>query len=202
MESESVTVDRRVPWNKGKLTGKKPPLKLREIWAIRTRLQMASNIRELAMINLAIDSKLRACDLTRLQGQDIRHGSHVAARATVMQQKTRRSVQFEITEQIRESLEALIEARGLKAANFLFPSRLHTSPHLSTRQYARIVHRCRIYWPRRYRICHPHYAPYKSLAYLPPDEESSGGTAAPRAYKAGKHSSLSSWHRSQTMLFG
>ncbi len=141
MESESVTVDRRVPWDKGKLTGKKPPLKLREIWAIRTRLQMASNIRELAMINLAIDSKLRACDLTRLQGQDIRHGSHVAARATVMQQKTRRSVQFEITEQIRESLEALIEARGLKPANFLFPSRLHTSPHLSTRQYARIVHR-------------------------------------------------------------
>ncbi len=102
---------------------------------------MASNIRELAMINLAIDSKLRACDLTRLQVQDIRHGSHVAARATVMQQKTQRSVQFEITEKIRESLEAMIEARGLKAANFLFPSRSHTSPHLSTRQYARIVHR-------------------------------------------------------------
>lgn len=141
MESESFTVDRRVQWNKGKLTGKKPPLKLREIWGIRTRLQMASNIRELAMINLAIDGKLRACDLTRLQVQDVRHGSHVAARATFMQQKTQRSVQFEITEQIRESLGAWIEARGLKAANFLFPSKLHTSPHLSTRQYARIVHR-------------------------------------------------------------
>ena len=93
------------------------------------------------MFNLAIDSKLRACDLTRLQVQDIRYGSHVAARATVMQQKTQRPVQFEITEQTRESLEAWIEARGLKAADFLFPSRLHTSPHLSTRQYARIVHR-------------------------------------------------------------
>ena len=127
MESESVTVDRRVPWNKGKLTGQKPPLKLGEIWAIRTRLQMASNVRELAMFNLAIDSKLRACDLTRLQVQDIRHGSHVAARATVMQQKTQRPVQFEITEQTRESLDAWIEARGLKAADFLFPSRLHTS---------------------------------------------------------------------------
>lgn len=141
MKSAYAAIDRRVPWNKGKLTGQKPPLKLREIWAIRMRLQMASNTRELAMCNLAIDSKLRACDLTRLQVQDIRHGSHVAARATVMQQKTQRSVQFEITEKIRESLEAMIEARGLKAANFLFPSRSHTSPHLSTRQYARIVHR-------------------------------------------------------------
>ena len=102
---------------------------------------MASNTRELAMFNLAIDSKLRACDLTRLQVQDIRHGSHVAARTTVMQQKTLRPVQFEITAQTRESLEALIEARGLKAAGFLFPSRLDTSPHLSSRQYARIVHR-------------------------------------------------------------
>lgn len=122
MESANAAVDRRVPWNKGKLIGQKPPLKLREIWAIRMRLQMASNTQELAMFNLAIDSKLRACDLTRLQVQDIRHGSHVAARATVMQQKTQRPVQFEITEQTRESLEAWIEARGLKAADFLFPT--------------------------------------------------------------------------------
>lgn len=142
-----------------------------------------------------VQSKLRACDLTRLQVQDIRHGSYVAARATVMQQKTQRPVQFEITEQTRESVEACIEARGLKAADFLFPSRLHTSPHLSTRQYARIVHR----WVASIglddtAIWHPHYAPYKSLADLPPDEESSGGTAAALAYEAGKHSSLP-WHR-------
>ena len=115
--------------------------KLPEIWAIRMRLQMASNIREFAMFSLATVSKLRVCDLTRLRVQDIRYGSHVATRATVMQQKTQRPVQYEITEQTRESLEAWIEARGLKAADFLFPSRLHTSPHLSTRQYARIVHR-------------------------------------------------------------
>jgi len=126
MESESAAVGRRVPWNKGKLTGQKPPLKLREIWAVRTRPQMASNAREIAMFNLAIDSKLRACDLTRLQVQDVRHGSHVTARATVMQQKTQRPVQFEITEQTLESFEAWIEARGLKAADFLFPSRLHS----------------------------------------------------------------------------
>ncbi|GFN28166.1 hypothetical protein ADE_38640 [Achromobacter denitrificans] len=128
MEFENVTVGRRVPWNKGKLTGPKLSLKLGEIWAIRTRLQMASNMRELVIFNLAIDSKLQACDLTRLQVQDIPHGSHVAARATIMQQKTQRPVQFEITEQTRESLEAWIEVRGLKTADFLFPSRLHTSP--------------------------------------------------------------------------
>ena len=124
MESDNAAVHRRVPWNKGKLTGQKPPLKLREISAIRTRLQMASNIRELAMFNFAIDSKFRACDLTRLQVQDVRHGSHVAARATVMQQKNQRPVQFEITEQTCESLEAWIDVQGLKAADFLFPSRL------------------------------------------------------------------------------
>lgn len=141
MEAKNPTTGHRVPWNKGKLSGQKPPLKLREIWAIRTRLQMAANIRELAIFNLAIDSKLRACDLTRLQVQDVCPGSHVGFRATVMQQKTQRPVQFEITEQTRQSLEAWIGARGLKTADYLFPSRVHASPHLSTRQYARLVHR-------------------------------------------------------------
>ncbi|WP_408602565.1 tyrosine-type recombinase/integrase, partial [Paraburkholderia guartelaensis] len=124
METQNGRVDNRVPWNKGKLTGQKPPLKLPEIWAIRTRLQMSSNIRELAMFNLAIDSKLRACDLTRLQVQDVCQGAHVGSRAMVMQQKTQRPVQFEITEQTRQSLEAWIRARGLRSTDYLFPSRL------------------------------------------------------------------------------
>ena len=141
MKSGNLTTGHRMPWNKGKFTGQKPPLKLREIWAIRTRLQMASNIRELTMFNLAIDSKLRACDLTRLQVQDVCPGSQVGSRATVMRQKTQRPVQFEITEQTRLSIEAWIRARGLKPSDYLFPSRLHDSPHLSTRQYARLVHR-------------------------------------------------------------
>lgn len=122
MGTENPTTGQRVPWNKGKLTGQKPPLKLREIWAIRTRLQMAANIRELAIFNLAIDSKLRACDLTRLQVQDVCPGSHVGSRATVMQQKTQRPVQFEITEQTRKSLEAWIGVRGLKSADYLSKS--------------------------------------------------------------------------------
>jgi integrase len=141
METQNARAANRVPWNKGKLTGQKPPLKLPEIWAIRTRLQMSSNIRELAMFNLAIDSKLRACDLTRLRVQDVCQGAHVGSRAMVMQQKTQRPVQFEITEQTRQSLDAWIRARDLKSSDYLFSSRLHASPHLSTRQYARVVHR-------------------------------------------------------------
>jgi len=131
----------RAPWNKGRLTGQKPPLKLSEIWAIRTRLQLGANTRDLAMFNLAIDSKLRACDLIRLRVQDVSVGSQVGMRATVMQQKTHRPVQFEITGQTRECLQAWIRARGLSCGDFLFPSRLRSSPHLSTRQYARLVHR-------------------------------------------------------------
>jgi integrase len=123
------------------LTGQKPPLKLKEIWAIRVRLQLSSRARDLAMFNLAIDSKLRACDLTKLRVRDVCHGEHVASRATIIQQKTQRPVQFEITEQTRESVAAWVRHAGLHATDFLFPSRIHDSPHLSTRQYARLVHR-------------------------------------------------------------
>ncbi|GCB06789.1 tyrosine-type recombinase/integrase [Ralstonia sp. SET104] len=131
----------RAPWNKGRLIGQKLPLKLKEIWAIRVRLQLSSRVRDLAMFNLAIDSKLRACDLTKLRVRDVCHREHVASRATIMQQKTQRPVQFEITEQTRESVAAWIEHARLHATDYLFPSRIHDSPHLSTRQYARVVHR-------------------------------------------------------------
>jgi len=91
------------PWSKGKLVGQKAPLRLKEIWAIRIRLQLANRVRELALFNLAIDSKLRSCDLVKLLVRDLVHGERVAARAIVMQQKTQRPVQFEITEQTREA---------------------------------------------------------------------------------------------------
>ena len=130
---------RVVPWNKGKLIGQKPPLKLKEIWAIRIRLQLDHRARELALFNLAIDSKLRGCDLVGLQVRDVFEGSHVAPRAIVMQKKTQRPVQFEITEQTRDAVGAWIAAARLKPEQFLFPSRMSASPHLSTRQYSRIV---------------------------------------------------------------
>ncbi|HWZ72411.1 MAG TPA: tyrosine-type recombinase/integrase [Casimicrobiaceae bacterium] len=138
MES-SHTAQRHPAWNKGKLVGQKTPFKLKEIWAIRIRLQMQERLRELALFDLGIDSKLRACDLVRLRVRDVRHGDRVAARAMVLQQKTQRPVQFEITAQTREAMETWIARVGLKSESFLFPSRVSKSPHLGTRQYARIV---------------------------------------------------------------
>ena len=131
--------NQQVPWNKGKLIGQKSPLKLKEIWGIRVRLQMTKNIRELALFNLAIDSKLRGCDLVTLRISDVAQSNRVSSRAIIMQHKTHRPVQFEITEQTRDSLEAWINQAKLKSDQYLFPSRIHSSPHLSTRQYARIV---------------------------------------------------------------
>jgi integrase len=138
MESLHAT-PRREPWNKGKLVGQKAPLKVKDIWAIRVRLQMQERVRELALFDLGIDSKLRACDLVRLRVRDVCHGDRVAARAIVLQQKTQRPVQFEITAATREALQSWITQAGLKSENFLFPSRVGKSPHLGTRQYARIV---------------------------------------------------------------
>lgn len=129
----------REPWNKGRLVGQKAPLKLKDIWAIRVRLQLATRRRELALFNLAIDSKLRACDLVGLRVRDVCHGNAVASRTIVMQQKTQRPVQFEITEPTRDALAAWIAHAGLRSDDHLFPSRIHDSRHLSTRQYARIV---------------------------------------------------------------
>ena len=135
----TTTPNRREPWNKGKLVGQKAPLKLKEIWAIRVGLQMQQRARELALFDLGIDSKLRACDLVKLRVRDVCHGEHVASRASVLQQKTQRPVQFEITAPTREAVETWIKTAGLKSENYLFPSRIHNSPHLGTRQYARIL---------------------------------------------------------------
>ncbi|TAK38640.1 MAG: integrase [Lysobacteraceae bacterium] len=135
------TSQQHVPWNKGKLIGQKAPLKLKDIWAIRIRLQLGHKTRDLALFNLAIDSKLRACDLVKLRVSDVSQGGQMASRAMVMQRKTGRPVQFEITQSTREAVQAWITCADLKPSDFLFRSRVSDSPHLSTRQYARIVHR-------------------------------------------------------------
>ena len=129
------------PWNKGKLIGQKYPLKLKDIWAIRFHLQLDKRIKDLALFNLAIDSKLRGCDLVDLRVRDIAHGNQIMSRAIVMQQKTQRPVQFELTEQTREAVTAWIAKANLNSEQYLFQSRLRKSPHITTRQYARIVHR-------------------------------------------------------------
>ena len=128
-----------VPWNMGKLVGQKAPLKPKEVWAIRARLQGEIHAREVALFDLGIDSKLRACDLVKLRVRDVCHGERVASRATVLQKKTQRPVQFEISAATREAVEAWIRNAGLRPDDYLFPSRVRRSPHLGTRQYARIL---------------------------------------------------------------
>jgi len=102
IDTSSTAPRPREPWNEGNLVGQKSPLKLKDIWAIRIRLQIAGRVRDLALFDLAIDSKLSACDLVKLRVRDVAQGKRVACRAIVMQQKTQRPVQFEITEQTRE----------------------------------------------------------------------------------------------------
>jgi integrase len=126
-------------WNRGKLLGQKPPLKLREVWAIRVRLQLQERLRDLAMFNLAIDSKLRGCDLVALHVDDVLLGGR--PRATVLQKKTGRPVQFEITEHTRETVLRWVERGDREPGGYLFPSRVGKDKHLTTRHYARSVDR-------------------------------------------------------------
>lgn len=127
------------PWNKHKLVGQKKPLNLKQVWEIRIRLQMSERHRDLALFNLAIDSKLRSCDLVKLRVADVMHGDRVASRAKVIQQKTGQSVQFEITADSQSSIAEWIKKGKLKPSGRLFPSRIKSREHISTRQYARIL---------------------------------------------------------------
>jgi integrase len=131
----------RQPWNKGLLIGQKKPLEPKHVWSIRVRLEIARLRRDLVIFNLAIDSKLRACNLVKLRVDDICSGTNIRRRATVVQKKTGRPVQFEITDQSRSCVEAWLPTLRATGSRYLFPSRLHASPHISTRQYARLVHR-------------------------------------------------------------
>ena len=126
-------------WNKGKLVGQKLPLKLEEVWSIRTRLDLANNIRELTMFNLALDCKLRACDFIKLKVSDIAHGKNIQSRAMLIQQKTGTPVQFELTKKTRVTLQKWISFKSLRSSDYLFGSRIKENYHLTTRQYARIV---------------------------------------------------------------
>ena len=126
------------PWNRGKLTGPKLPLKAKEIWSIWIRLQVAHRIRDLALFNLALDSKLRACDLVALRIDDVALNGRVRSRATIMQRKTGRPVQFQITEQTREAVGRWIE-KDLHEGEPLLPSRINRQRPMTTRQYARLL---------------------------------------------------------------
>src|ERR1700688_176131 len=130
---------KRVPWNKGKLTGAKPPLRPKHVWSIRTKLQMAERKRDLALFNLAIDSKLRGCDVVALKVEDIAPHGYAIERVTVRQKKTGRPVRFEVTEQTRQAVDEYLRAANRKRGRFLFAAPRHPEQGLSTRQYARLL---------------------------------------------------------------
>ena len=129
----------RQPWNKGKLIGAKPPLRSKHVWSIRTKLQIEGRKRDLALFNLAIDSKLRGCDVVSIRVEDIAPRGYAIDRATVRQKKTGHPVRFEITEQTRQALDDYMHATGKQPGGFLFTGRRGADRCLTTRQYARLV---------------------------------------------------------------
>ena len=126
-------------WNAGKLVGAKRALKPQQVWAIRFLLDREKRVRDRALFDLAIDSKLRGCDVVKIKIGELVSGGHVRSRAIVMQQKTGRPVQFEILEPARTTILAWLERRGGAIDDFAFPSRIDDAAHISTRQYARLV---------------------------------------------------------------
>ena len=130
---------KQLPWNKGKFTGAKPPLRPKHVWSIRSKLQAEGRTRDLAMFNLAIDSKLRACDVVALKIEDIAPNGYAADRATIRQKKTGQPVRFEMTEQTRQAVDEYLRANGKKSGQLMFSSRLGADRSMTTRQYARLV---------------------------------------------------------------
>jgi integrase len=138
-QANATPAPKRVPWNKGKLIGAKPPLRPKHVWSIRTRLQIEGRTRDLAMFNLAIDSKLRGCDVVAIRVEDVAAGGYTADRATVRQKKTGRPVRFELSEQTRQAVDDYLKTANKWPGEFLFTGRRGANASMTTRQYARLV---------------------------------------------------------------
>lgn len=149
------------------IVGAKLPLRPMHVWAIRVRLQIERRVRDLALFDIALDSKLRGCDVVSLRLPDILAAGTVRRRAIVIQQKTGRPVHFEITEQARRSLAEWLRVRRGDPDGWLFPSRMHPERHLSTRQYIRLVKRDCAHWPGASRLWKPQPQADESLDALP-----------------------------------
>ncbi|KRR15044.1 tyrosine-type recombinase/integrase [Bradyrhizobium retamae] len=139
VSSVVAVVSKRVPWNKGKIVGAKPPLRPKHVWSIRTKLQVEGRVRDLALFNLAIDSKLRGCDVVALRVDDIAPSGYAADRANVRQKKTGRPVKFELTEATRQAVDDYLRATGKRLGDCLFTGRRGSNVSLTTRQYARLL---------------------------------------------------------------
>src|SRR5260370_25679357 len=134
-----LTPHKRLPWNKGRLTGARPPLRPKAVWSIRTKLQIEGRVRDLAMFNLAIDSKLRGCDVVAIRVEDVAASGYTADRATVRQKKTARPVRFELSEQTRQAVDDYLKATNKRPGDVLFTGRRGPQTIMTTRQYARLV---------------------------------------------------------------
>jgi integrase len=137
-ENPITAAPKRVPWNKGKLIGPRPPLRQKHVWAIRTRLQMERQVRDLALFNLAIDSKLRGCDLVAVRVDDVAPNGYAVERASVRQRKTGRPVRFELTEQTRLAVDEYLTTSRKEPGEYLFSGR-RAGQGMTTRQYARLL---------------------------------------------------------------
>ncbi len=137
-DATSKSQVRPLPWNKGKLIGPKPPLRPSQVWAIRTRLRMEGRKRDLALFNLAIDSKLRGCDVVAVRVEDVAPSGYALDRATIRQKKTGRPVRFELTDQTRSAIDDYLRLTGRRPGQILFCGR-DPSRGLTTRLYARLV---------------------------------------------------------------
>jgi integrase len=139
VSNAAENVQKRVPWNKGKIVGAKPPLRPKHVWSIRTKLQLEGRIRDLALFNIAIDSKLRGCDVVGLKVDDVASSGYAADRASVRQKKTGRPVKFELTESTGQAIDDYLRSTGKKPGDCLFTGRRGPGCSLTTRQYARLL---------------------------------------------------------------
>ena len=178
-ENSAATMSRCVPWNKGKLTGAKPPLRPKHVWSIRTKLQIEGRIRDLAMFNLAIDSKLRGCDLVALKVEDVAPSGYAVDRATVRQKKTGQPVRFELTEQTRQAVDDYLGIRRQEARRIYVrrPTRVAKEYHDETICPARLRVDCK-HRPRPTPLRHALATTDQGLSDLPADRQSTSRAAA------------------------
>ena len=177
------------PWNKGKLIGAKPPLRQKHVWAIRGMLQNGRNRRDLAMFNLAIDSKLRGCDVVAIKVEDVAPNGYAVDRATVCQRKTGHPVRFELTKHTRQAIDAYLKSSRKKPGEFLFTGP-RSGRSMSPRQYGRLVS-ADGYWARSALVRHALFAANYGDAHLPPHRESASCAASARPHQDREHRSVS-----------
>lgn len=134
-----MVIPSKKSWNHGRIIGKKRPLLPKHVWAIRVRLELAGAVCDLALFNMAVDSKLRGCDLVRLKVANVFAAGALKERTSILQSKTRSPVRFEITDGTRKSLADWIAHPLMIGHEYLWPGRFHERPHISTRQYARLL---------------------------------------------------------------